>query len=162
MRLILPKILQSITDAGRVGLISLFTDEKFVTLALHELKSSLSKKVMINRAKQFLPALDSSLFSEKGTSGIRSSVIDLNGKFVPDIFITENDYSVHMLNYNSPGATGALPMAALIVDRIVKQDKFRLSTRSGGGEKNNTAKDHGPVISWDIHHISDRLTEAAV
>lgn len=162
MRLILPKILQSITDAGRVGLISLFTDEKFVTLALHELRSSLSKKVMINRAKQFLPALDSSLFSEKGTSGIRSSIIDLNGKFVPDIFITENDYSVHMLNYNSPGATGALPMAALIVDRIVKQDKFRLSTRSGGGEKNKTTKDHGPVTSWDIHHISDRLTEAAV
>ena len=158
MRTILPKILQSITGAGRAGLISLFTDEKFVALALHELRSSLSKNVMINRAKQFLPALDPSLFSERGTSGIRSSIIDLNGKFVPDVIITENDYSIHLLNYNSPGATGALPMAALIVDRIMKQDKFKLSTRAGSDEKIGATKDHGPVTRWDIHHISDRLT----
>jgi hypothetical protein len=62
-----------------------------------------------------------------------------------------------MLNYNSPGATGALPMAALIVDRIMKQDKFKLSTRSGSDEKIGATKNHGPVTRWDIHHISDVL-----
>lgn len=161
MRLILPKILQSIRDTGRVGLISLFTDKKFVSLAFHELRSSLSKKVMINRAKRFLPALDASQFTKRGTSGIRSSLVDINGKFVPDIFIARNDDSVHMLNYNSPGATGALPVAALIVDRIVRQDRFRTTTGYSSGNKINSAKDVGPVTKWDIHQISDLITEGA-
>jgi L-2-hydroxyglutarate oxidase len=163
MRLILPKILQSITDTGRVGLINLFTDKKFVTLALHELKSSLSKRAMINRAKQFLPALDASQFTTRGTSGIRSSIVDIDGKFVPDIFMVENEDSIHMLNYNSPGATGALPVAALIVDRIIKQDRFRNSTRLGSsGEKAESTKELGPVTKWGVNQISDMLTKFAV
>jgi L-2-hydroxyglutarate oxidase len=163
MRLILPKILQSITDTGRVGLINLFTDKKFVRLALHELKSSLSKRAMINRAKQFLPALDASQFTTRGTSGIRSSIVDIDGKFVPDIFMVENEDSIHMLNYNSPGATGALPVAALIVDRIIKQDRFRNSTRLGSnGEKAESTKDLGPVTKWGVNQISDMLTKVAV
>jgi (S)-2-hydroxyglutarate dehydrogenase len=161
MRLILPKILQSIRDTGRVGLISLFTDKKFVTLALHELRSSLSKKAMINRAKRFLPALDASQFTKRGTSGIRSSLVDIDGKFVPDIFLARNEDSVHILNYNSPGATGALPVAALIVDRIIRQDRFRSTDGSSSGEKVDSAKDLGPVTKWDIHHISDLITEGA-
>ncbi len=161
MRLILPKILQSIRDTGRVGLISLFTDKKFVALAFHELRSSLSKKVMINRAKRFLPALDATQFTKRGTSGIRSSLVDTNGKFVPDIFLARNDDSVHMLNYNSPGATGALPVAALIVDRIIRQNRFRSTTGYSSGEKVDSAKDFGPVTKWDIHHISDLITEGA-
>jgi (S)-2-hydroxyglutarate dehydrogenase len=159
MRLVLPKILQSLRETGRVGLISLFTDKKFVTLALHELRSSLSKKVMINRAKRFLPALDPSHFTTRGTSGIRSSIVDVDGKFVSDIFIAGNEDSTHMLNYNSPGATGALPVAALIVDRIIEQDRFGSSTRSSSGEKVDPAKDLGPVTKWDIRHISHMLTE---
>jgi (S)-2-hydroxyglutarate dehydrogenase len=159
VRLVIPKILQSIKDTGRVGLFSLFSDRKFVTLALHELRSSLSKRVMINRARRFLPALDPSQFTTRGTSGIRSSIVDIDGKFVPDIFVVENEDSVHMLNYNSPGATGALPMAALLVDRIIKQNRFRSSTGLKNGEKIDSAKDLGPVTKWDIQHISDRLTE---
>jgi L-2-hydroxyglutarate oxidase len=158
MRLILPKILQSIRDTGRVGLFNLFTDTKFVTLTLHEFRSSLSKRVMINRARQFLPALDPSLFTKRGTSGIRSSLVDTDGKFVSDILIVGNEDSVHMLNYNSPGATGALPVAALIVDRIVKQDRFRPLARSYSGGKVGSA-DLGPVSKWDIHHIGDLLLE---
>ncbi len=158
MRLVLPKILQSIRESGRIGLISLFTDKKFVTLALHELRSSLSKKVMINRAKRFLPALDHSQFTNRGTSGIRSSIVDEDGKFVSDIFIAENDDSVHMLNYNSPGATGALPVAALIVDHLIKQDRLRSSIRATSAEKFDPAKDFGPVTKWDIRHISHMLT----
>jgi (S)-2-hydroxyglutarate dehydrogenase len=159
VRLILPKILQSVRDTGRFGLISLFTDKKFVTLAVHELRSSLSKRVMINRAKRFLPALDPSQFTKRGTSGIRSSLVDINGTFVPDIYIVGDENSVHMLNYNSPGATGALPVAALIVDRIIKHGTFRSSARSDDGKNACSTKDLGPVTKWDIHHISDSLTE---
>jgi hypothetical protein len=63
-----------------------------------------------------------------------------------------------MLNYNSPGATGALPVAALIVDRIVKEDRFRPLARSYSGGKVGSA-DLGPVSKWDIHHIGDLLLE---
>jgi L-2-hydroxyglutarate oxidase len=160
-RLIIPKILQSIKDTGRVGLISLFTDKKFVTLALHELRSSLSKRVMINQTRRFLPALNPSQFTKRGTSGIRSSIVDIDGKFVPDIFIVENEDSVHMLNYNSPGATGALPVAALLVDRILKQNRFRASAGTSSGERINSAKDLGPVTKWDIHQIREILTVGA-
>ena len=114
---------------------------------------------MINRARQFLPALDPSLFTKRGTSGIRSSLVDTDGKFVSDILIVGNEDSVHMLNYNSPGATGALPVAALIVDRIVKQEGFRSTARSNSGEKGNSRRDLGPASKWDIHHLGDFLNE---
>jgi len=45
-------------------------------------------------------------------------LIDEDGRFVPDTLIVKQDYSVHILNYNSPGATGALPMAALVVNKL--------------------------------------------
>ena len=42
---------------------------------------------MVNRVKQFLPKIDAEKITEKGTAGIRSSVIDENGKFVPDVIL---------------------------------------------------------------------------
>ncbi|HZD36892.1 MAG TPA: FAD-dependent oxidoreductase [Nitrososphaeraceae archaeon] len=154
MRLLLPNILQSIKCSGRLGLIRLFRDKRFLSLLLYEFRSSLSKRAMINRAKRFLPALDPSLFTVRGTSGIRSSLVDMSGRFVPDILFVGNEDSVHTLNYNSPGATGALPVAALIVDRIMKLGRFRTS----GGEK-ATSRDLGPVTTWDIGQISEFLTK---
>jgi hypothetical protein len=66
-----------------------------------------------------------------------------------------------MLNYNSPGATGALPVAALLVDRILKQNRFRASAGTSSGERINSAKDLGPVTKWDIHQIREILTVGA-
>ncbi len=74
---------------------------------------------MIDRVKRFLPNIDAEKFSEKGTAGIRSSVIDGNGKFVPDVILKNDSSSLHILNYNSPGATGALPFSAHIVSKLV-------------------------------------------
>jgi (S)-2-hydroxyglutarate dehydrogenase len=152
MRLLLPNILQSIKCSGRLGLIRLFKDKRFLSLVLYEVRSSLSKRAMINRAKRFLPALDPSLFTFRGTSGIRSSLVDMNGRFVPDIFVIGDEDSVHILNYNSPGATGALPVAALIVDTIMKLGRFRIS-----GSDKTTSTDLGPVTKWDIGQISEFL-----
>ena len=33
--------------------------------------------------------------------------------------IIKNDYSLNVLNYNSPGATGSLPLAALITHGLI-------------------------------------------
>jgi L-2-hydroxyglutarate oxidase len=111
----LPKIIESsVTGARKV-----FFDKQFLSLASTELKSSLSKTAMINRVREFLPALKPSAFTERGTAGIRSSVIDRTGKFVPDTLILTRDSSIHILNYNSPGATGALPIAAKVAAQVM-------------------------------------------
>ena len=98
---------------------------------------------MIARAREFLPALRASAFTKRGTSGIRSSVIDRMGKFVPDTLVMWADSSVHVLNYNSPGATGALPMAAKIASEIMAEGRI------SGSDK--------PKSLWDATSIAERM-----
>ncbi|HEY3094856.1 MAG TPA: FAD-dependent oxidoreductase [Nitrososphaera sp.] len=112
----LPKIMES----SRTGARRIVFDRQFMSLASSELKSSLSKTVMINRVREFLPQLRPQAFTLRGTAGIRSSVIDKTGRFVPDTLVLERDFSLHVLNYNSPGATGALPMAANIAGKVIE------------------------------------------
>ena len=135
----LPKLIES----SRTGARKIAFDRQFLSLASSELKSSLSKTAMINRVKEFLPQIKPSAFTQRGTSGIRSSVIDKDGKFIPDTIVLEHDSSLHILNYNSPGATGALPMAANIVTRVMKTGAIELSDK--------------PRSLWDADTIADRM-----
>ena len=112
----LPKIIESSGTGAR----RIVFDRQFMSLASTELKSSLSKTAMINRVREFLPQIKPSAFTQRGTAGIRSSVIDRTGRFVPDTLVLERDSSLHVLNYNSPGATGALPMAANIASMVME------------------------------------------
>ena len=48
------------------------------------------------------------------------SPIDDDGKFVPDVILIDEETSFHILNYNSPGATGALPFSAYVVNHLNK------------------------------------------
>jgi L-2-hydroxyglutarate oxidase len=112
----LPKMIES----SRTGARRIAFDRQFLSLASTELKSSLSKTAMINRVREFLPQIRPAAFTQRGTAGIRSSVIDRTGRFVPDTLVLERDSSLHVLNYNSPGATGALPMAASIASRVIE------------------------------------------
>ncbi|MGI0037086.1 MAG: NAD(P)/FAD-dependent oxidoreductase, partial [Nitrososphaera sp.] len=115
----LTDMIPKLVESSRTGARRAVFDRQFLSLASSEFKSSISKKAMIERAREFLPALRASAFTIRGTSGIRSSVIDRMGKFVPDTLVMWADSSVHVLNYNSPGATGALPMAAKVASRII-------------------------------------------
>lgn len=112
----LPKMIES----SRTGARRMLFDRQFLSLASTELKSSLSKTAMISRVREFLPQIRPMAFTQRGTAGIRSSVIDKTGRFVPDTFVLERDSSLHVLNYNSPGATGALPMAANIASKVME------------------------------------------
>ena len=111
---LIPKVIES----SRTGAPRAVLDRKFLSLASSELKSSLSKTAMINRVREFLPKIRPAEFTCRGTSGIRSSVVDRRGRFVPDTVVLKRTGSVHILNYNSPGATGALPMAAHIASQL--------------------------------------------
>ena len=134
----IPKILES----SRTGVRRVFLDRQFISLASTELKSSLSKTAMINRVREFLPAIRPSAFTIRGTAGIRSSVIDSHGRFIPDTLILEQGSSINVINYNSPGATGALPIAAKISAQILEKGLIE----SGGTR-----------TLWDPMDIATRL-----
>ena len=117
LKYFIPKIFESLTSPGAR---KIFVDTQFLTLVSNELKSSVSKSYMINRVKRFLPQIKISDFSKKGTSGVRSILVNKDGRFVPDTLILKDWRSMHVLNYNSPGATGALPIAAMIADQLME------------------------------------------
>ncbi len=95
----------------------LFGSATFLSLIWTEWRSSFSKKAMCGRVRQFLPGLDSSYLGGRGLSGVRSSVIDKEG-FVPEAIQLETENSFHVLNFNSPGATGAPVYSAMVVRRL--------------------------------------------
>ncbi len=141
-----PKVAESLRS---LGVTRLLFDKKFLTLLGYEVQSSLSKTVMINRVKKFLPKLQVSSFEKKGTSGVRSSLISPDGKFVSDTMVLRDDSSISILNYNSPGATGALPMAASVVFELID---------SGIVMRNETKeKDFENKTNWDIEILSNEM-----
>jgi L-2-hydroxyglutarate oxidase len=111
-------------SSPNLAIFRLLTKSDFLQLASREFWSSLSKRAMINRVRQFLPSLKPSAFTKRGVAGVRSSLIGKTGEFVPEMLIVENDYSLHILNYNSPGATGALPIAAKIVWGLIENGQL--------------------------------------
>jgi L-2-hydroxyglutarate oxidase len=123
----IPKMLEMLGSGARKAIF----DKKFQELAMNEIHSSISKSVMIYRVKKFLPRIDANRIKEKGTAGIRSSVIDKNGKFVPDVILMDDSMSFHILNYNSPGATGVLPFSAYIISRLNEKGFFRNENDDG-------------------------------
>jgi len=99
----------------------LLTNPSFLSLISKEFFSSISKTAMVHRVQQFIPKVQPEYFPEHGTAGIRTPVISPQGEFVKDILEIFGDNSFHIVNYNSPGATGAPAYAAFIVKQL--QDK---------------------------------------
>ena len=93
-------------------------DPKFQSLVFKEIGSSVSKRIMINRVKKFLPEIKPEKFTQKGFAGIRSSVINKNGDFESDVILEKEQNVVHILNYNSPGASGVLPFCAFVIQQL--------------------------------------------
>ena len=100
------------------GALKLFSTPEFIALISKEWLSSVSKTVMISRIRKFLPDARPGLFPSRGTAGIRSPVITPEGRFLPDVMEIIDDHSLHILNYNSPGATGAPAYSAYIIQRM--------------------------------------------
>ena len=140
----LPKVLEMLgSGAARKAIF----DKQFQELAINEIQSSMSKSAMVQRVRRFLPKIDPGKFSEKGTAGIRSSVINEDGKFAPDVILLNDESSFHILNYNSPGATGALAFSAHIVDKL---------NQSGLLKSENSDAECGP---WRFSEIVEKLKE---
>jgi L-2-hydroxyglutarate oxidase len=99
----------------------LFSNPDFISLISKEWLSSISKNAMIDRVKQFIPKIKPEYFSEQGTAGIRTPIITPAGAFLSDVLELEGERSYHILNYNSPGATGAPAYSAYIVKKLERK-----------------------------------------
>lgn len=122
----------------------LLLNSEFLSLVSKEWKSSISKNNMINRVKEFIPKIKSSYFTTRGTAGIRTPIITKKGEFLAETLEVQSDHSLHIINYNSPGATGAPAYSAFLVQQLFD---------SGVISQNKSAKPD----SWNFAKIIDLL-----
>jgi L-2-hydroxyglutarate oxidase len=118
----LKNVVPKIIGSCKVGVLKLFLNKSFLQVISNEFSSSFSKTNMVNRVRRFLPSLKPYDFKQRGMAGIRTILVDKNGEFASESLVVEDDSSLHILNYNSPGATGALPFAANIAGTLVKKN----------------------------------------
>src|SRR5208283_1934364 len=100
----------------------------------NEWQSSISKKAMCARVKQFIPNINVSMLNERGLAGVRTTLIDGNG-FVPEALFVEDSQSFHILNYGSPGATGSPAFSADVVKRLDEGGHFGGLKRKDGNSR---------------------------
>ena len=87
-------------------------------------------------------------FSNRGTSGIRTPVISPQGDFVSDMIEIDGKNSFHIVNYNTPGATGAPAYSAFVVKKLQKR-----------GILNNlkSKSDMNDNLLWDFEKVTDEI-----
>lgn len=93
--------------------LKLVINEEFLSLAYSEWMSTLSKRAMASRVARFIPRLRSWMLVKRIPGGVRSQVIGPGG-IVHDPIVLFGGMSIHITNYNSPGATGAPGFSAYI------------------------------------------------
>jgi len=111
------EIASKVAERPMSPMIRLFANPKFLSLVASEWRSSISKRAMCARVARFIPSMDPSLLEARGVAGVRSSLLDAEG-FVPEAVEVRGVHSLHILNYNSPGATGAPAFSAREVARL--------------------------------------------
>ena len=95
----------------------LLANRNFLSLLVGEWRSSLSKSAMCDRVKMFVPGLSTAMLRRRAVFGVRSSVVDSSG-FVPEALLLKGESSAHIINFNSPGATGAPSYSAMVVHEL--------------------------------------------
>jgi len=114
----IPTALSKISDIVTGSARRLILNPDFISLVSKEFLSSVSKSAMVERVKKFIPGIKPGNFSKRGTSGIRTPVISPQGKFVSEMIEIEGKNSFHIVNYNTPGATGAPAYSAFVVKKL--------------------------------------------
>jgi len=114
----IPTVLSKISDIVTGSARRLILNPDFISLVSKEFLSSVSKSAMVERVKKFIPGIKPGNFSKRGTSGIRTPVISPQGKFVSEMIEIEGKNSFHIVNYNTPGATGAPAYSAFVVKKL--------------------------------------------
>lgn len=125
-------------------------NREFLGLSVREMWSSLSQGEMLRRVQRFLPALRREHLVARGFAGIRSTVVDRRGRLLREALEIPGRNSYHILNYNSPGATGAPAFAAYLVDRLAAR-----------GDLDHLRRDPKPGAVWDWKTVAEGMELAA-
>jgi L-2-hydroxyglutarate oxidase len=85
-----------------------------------ELRSSLSKRRYLALCQRYCPSL---LLEDLRPypAGIRAQAVRRDGTLEHDFLFAETDRTVHVCNAPSPAATSALPIGAMVVERVLAQ-----------------------------------------
>lgn len=87
--------------------------------AVTELRNSLWKPGYLEECRKYCPSLTlSDLLPYE--AGIRAQAVRKDGALIHDFLFVETDRMLHVCNAPSPAATSAIPIAAMIVGRLVK------------------------------------------
>ncbi len=121
----------------------LLVNPDFLTLTAKEMWSSVSKGEMMRRVQQFIPALRKEHLVSHGIAGIRTPAVNRKGAIVKEAIEVPGPHSYHILNYNSPGATGAPAFAAYLVDRLAAR-----------GDLGHLKRNPKPQKIWDWDAIA--------
>ena len=127
--------------------INVFLNRDFVTLSAHEIWSSISKGEMLRRVQQFIPRLQSNDLTTPGTAGVRSVILDRQGRLSKEAIEIAGPRSYHVLGFNSPGATGAPAYAAYIVNKL-----------GAHGDLDNLQKRTETQGPWDWDVVMNEMT----
>ena len=115
-----PKVLEPpVVNKMRLAL-----SREFLGMAVREMLSSLSRGEMLRRVQRFIPKLRENHLVARGVAGVRSNVVNPEGRMENEALELEGPHSFHILNYNSPGATGAPAYTAYLVDRLARRGAF--------------------------------------
>lgn len=88
--------------------------------AMVEMRNSLSRRHYLAACRKYCPQLElADLLPEP--AGIRAEAVMRDGTMAQDFLLRETPRSLHVCNAPSPAATSALPIGAMIVDRVLAQ-----------------------------------------
>lgn len=94
-------------------------------MVYNEIMSSLFPSVFLDRLRKLVPDIQQGHI-EKGGAGVRAQAMQKDGTLVQDFAIAQNEFSLHLINAPSPGATACLAIADYLIS------KMSLETESKG------------------------------
>ena len=91
---------------------------KNLASGLIEFRNSMLKRHYLEQCRKYCPSLTLDDLGEPG-AGIRAQAILDDGTLVHDFLFLQSDRMLHVCNAPSPAATSAMPIAEMIVDRLI-------------------------------------------
>ena len=86
--------------------------------AASELRNSLWKPGYLEECRKYCPSLTLTDL-QPHEAGIRAQAVSRNGAHIHDFLFAQTDRMLHVCNAPSPAATSAIPIAEMIVSRLV-------------------------------------------
>jgi len=88
---------------------------------LGEFRNSLSRAAYLEHCRKYCPSLTLADLAGPVSAGIRAQAVMPDGSVVDDFLFLQSDRMLHVCNAPSPAATSAMPIARMIVDRLMAE-----------------------------------------